>query len=183
MLRILVLLLAFQLTAMADDPVHEFGSWVGVSMGTPTIIGKTKQVSLRVAGVRYSRTILVRPAMAVRYTLDVIPYARLSDPSESATGKGAAPVGFEMRFRPGARIAPLARFAGGFIYFNNDMPRSGGARFNFTAALGGGVRIGLTRSIAIEADYAYHHLSNGYRAEMNPGFDSNLVLIGFSLRR
>jgi hypothetical protein len=133
--------------------------------------------------MRYSRTILERPAIAVRYTLDVIPYARLSDRNESAVGKGAAPLGFEMRFRPGARIAPQARFAGGFIYFNNHMPRSGGARFNFTAALGGGVRIGLTRSIAIEGGYGYHHLSNGYRAEVNPGFDSNLVSIGFSVGR
>ena len=115
--------------------------------------------------------------------VDAFPIVRLTHLSETIGGRGAAPLGFEMRFRPGKRIEPTAALNAGFVYFDTDLPRNGGARFNFTGALGGGVRIHLGRSVGVESSYRYHHLSNGYRAAANPGFDSNLISIGVSIQR
>lgn len=33
---------------------------------------------------------------------------------------------------------------------------------------------------AVSFGYKYQHLSNGYRADDNPGFDSNIFYVGFS---
>ena len=53
------------------------------------------------------------------------------------------------------------------------------------AGNGAGVRVrhdtGTRR--AWTAGYRYQHISNGYRAEVNPGFDSNLFYVGFSIFR
>jgi hypothetical protein len=161
----------------------EFGAWAGASVGSPTLIGKTKPVSLFIAGLRYSRVVAKGPPVTLRYTADLIPIARLTYAAGSISGKGASPIGFEMDLPSLKRVQPLASISGGFIYFDQNVPRDGGARFNFSAAMGAGVRITIGRSIVSEAGYKYHHLSNDYRAAANPGFDSHLLLLGVSLQR
>ena len=180
---ILLIGLCFTIGAagLAAQQRNELGSWIGVSTGTPTLIGKTEHVSLIMTGVRYSRTVLQRPTLTLRYTVDVIPIARLTYPLASVSGKGAAPLGFEISFRPDRRVQPAVVSSGGFIYFDQSLPSDGGARFNFSADLGIGIRIYLGHSIHARGEYKYHHLSNGYRAPANPGFDSNLMSIGLSI--
>jgi Lipid A 3-O-deacylase (PagL) len=162
---------------------HEFGTWAGTSAGTPTLIGTTKPVSLQFIAVRYSRVFIQRSAYSLRYTADFIPFARITEESTTTGGIGAAPIGFEMRFLPGSRLQPGAAISGGFIYFDNDIPSGGGAQFNFTADLGAGLHIHLGRSIGLNTGYKYHHLSNGYRAPLNPGFDSNIFFIGVDFKK
>jgi opacity protein-like surface antigen len=161
----------------------EFGSWAAISAGTPTLIGATRQVSLFLAAVRYSQEVVRRPAFSLRYTADVLPVARMTTSSRTVAGKGAAPVGLEIRFRPSHRLQPSGALSGGFIYFNHEVPEPGGARFNFTADLGAGLHYVLTRFIGMDAGYRYHHLSNAYRASRNPGFDSNLFFAGIQFRK
>jgi hypothetical protein len=158
------------LRAQSDD---EVGIWVGASAGTPTLIGKTEHVSFVVSGVGYSRLFVKRPSFNLRYTIDVLPVARLNHIS----GKGAVPIGFEVSFRPARRVEPAAALNGGFIYFERPIPENGGARFNFLASLGLGVRFRIAGKWGAHAGYKYHHLSNGYRAAFNPGFDSNLLFL------
>jgi hypothetical protein len=162
---------------------HEFGAWAGTSAGTPTLIGITQPVSLRYVAIRYSRVVIQKSAYSLRYTVDFIPFARITEESTTTTGKGAAPIGFEMRFRPGNRVQPGAAISGGFIYFDHDIPSGGGAQFNFSADLGAGLHINLGRSTGLNTGYKYHHLSNGYRAPLNPGFDSNIFFIGVDFRK
>jgi hypothetical protein len=49
--------------------------------------------------------------------------------------------------------------------------------------VGGGVQWKTGARRAWTVGYRYHHVSNGYRADVNPGFDSNLFYIGFSIFR
>ncbi len=54
---------------------------------------------------------------------------------------------------------------------------------NFTGDFGGGVQWKTGARRAWTIGYRYHHVSNGYRADTNPGFDSNLFYVGFSIFR
>jgi hypothetical protein len=162
---------------------QEIGVWAAVSTGTPRLIGTTAKVSLRLDAVRYSRVILQRSGLTLRYTLDFIPYARMSALSQTVTGRGAAPIGFEVRFRQDRRVQPSGMLSGGIINFNHVFPQPGGAQFNFIADFGVGVHVGHGRSFGMDAGYRYHHLSNGNRVPRNPGFDSNLLVVGIQFKK
>ena len=176
----------------------EVGFWGGVSAGpTPTVIGKGEDVRFDLLAVRLTLPILRNPSGALIYTVDVVPFARLSYRSpawvaepgvqRSAHGAGIAPAGIGYRFHTAKNIQPCIGFEGGFLYLNHDVPRETfnnevleGKRFNFTGALNAGLRVHLSDRVAIEGGWKYYHLSNGYRGNWNPGFDSNLWHLGLS---
>ena len=99
------------------------------------------------------------------------------------TGAGLSPVGFQLNFRRRERVQLFAQGSGGFLYFGERIPDERGAQFNFTADFGGGVQWKTGARRAWTVGYRYHHVSNGYRADVNPGFDSNLFYVGFSIFR
>ena len=104
--------------AASGQSRNEFASWFGVSAGTPTLIGKSERVSYTAFAVRYSRTLVQRPAYELRYAVDAIPVARLhylnqDSGLDAVQGRGVSPIGFELGFRPGKRIEPAAAVSGG----------------------------------------------------------------------
>jgi hypothetical protein len=177
----------------------EVGFWGGGSLGSPTLIGATEESRLGLFAFRYARVLSRGENLAFKYTLDV-PFAQLSYPStqtggvpppppsgpatfrerKTITGAGLSPVGFQLNFRRRERAQPFVQASGGFLYFGERVPDARGAQFNFTADFGGGVEVRAGARRAWTFGYRYHHVSNGYRADVNPGFDSNLFYAGFS---
>jgi hypothetical protein len=96
---------------------------------------------------------------------------------------GVSPIGFQVSFRRTKNVQPFIGTSGGFIYFVKAVPDSNGARFNFTADFGGGLQVFNSLHRAITIGYKYHHLSNDNRELANPGFDANLLYVGFSIFR
>jgi hypothetical protein len=177
-----------------ERAADEYGVWGGGSFSGPTLIGSTERTRLGLAAFRYARVLARGENMALKYTLDA-PVASLSFPvfettggltrevRRTITGAGLAPVGFQVNFRRRERVQPFAQASGGFLYFGERVPHAGGAQFNFTGDFGGGVQWKTGARRAWTVGYRYHHVSNGYRADANPGFDSNLFYVGFSIFR
>ena len=178
-----------------ERAAHEYGVWGGGSFGSPTLIGTTERVRLGLVAFRYARVLARGENLALKYTLDAVPVASMSFPvfettagvtrevRKTITGAGLSPVGFQLNFRRRERVQPFAQASGGFLYFGERVPDPRGAQFNFTGDFGGGVQWKTGARRAWTAGYRYHHVSNGYRADFNPGFDSNLFYIGFSIFR
>ena len=178
-----------------ERAANEFGVWGGGSFSSPTVIGKTGGVRLGLVAFRYARVVARGDNLALKYTLDAVPVAAMSFPSfetaagvtrevrKTITGAGLSPVGFQVNFRRRERVQPFAQVSGGFLYFGERVPDVRGAQFNFTGDFGGGVQWKTGARRAWTAGYRYHHVSNGYRADANPGFDSNLFYVGFSIFR
>ena len=178
-----------------EKSANEFGVWGGGSFSSPTLIGKTEGTRLAVLALRYARVLARGDNLALKYTVDAVPVASLSFPvfetfgsaarerRKTITGAGLSPVGFQLNFRRRARVQPFVQTSGGFVYFGERVPEERGARFNFTADFGGGVQWKAGARRAWTAGYRYQHISNGYRAQVNPGFDSNLFYVGFSIFR
>jgi hypothetical protein len=178
-----------------EKAVNEFGFWGGGSFTAPTLIGSTEGVRFGLVGLRYARVLARGDHLALKYTLDAVPLASLSFPSfepepggarrvrRTITGAGLSPVGFQINFRRRERVQPFAQGSGGFLYFGERVPDERGAQFNFTADFGGGVQWKTGARRAWTIGYRYHHVSNGYRAVFNPGFDSNIFYAGFSIFR
>ena len=178
-----------------EKAANEFGVWGGGSLSGPTLIGKTERTRSGLLAFRYARVLARGDNLALKYTLDAVPLAALSFPVFEAsgasfrevrrtiTGAGLAPVGFQLNFRRRERVQPFAQASGGFLYFGERIPTERGAQFNFTADFCGGVQWKTGARRAWTVGYRYHHVSNGYRADVNPGFDSNLFYVGFSIFR
>lgn len=183
-----------------EGSVSEFSVWGGGSFSSPTLIGKTEETRLAILGLRYARLLARGENLALKYTIDAVPVAFLSYPTsdlagtppvgaparerrKTITGAGLSPVGFQLNFRRRERIQPFAQASGGFLYFGERVPDERGAQFNFTADFGGGVQWKTGARRAWTVGYRYQHISNGYRADANPGFDSNLFYVGFSIFR
>ena len=178
-----------------ERAASEYGVWGGGSFSSPTLIGTTERVRLGLVAFRYARIVARGENLAFKYTLDAVPLASISFPSFEATaagvrevrktitGAGLSPVGFQVNFRRRERVQPFAQVSGGFLYFGERVPDARGAQFNFTGDFGGGVQWKTGPRRAWTAGYRYHHVSNGYRADVNPGFDSNLFYVGFSIFR
>jgi hypothetical protein len=178
-----------------EKAANEFGFWGGGSFSSPTLIGTTEGTRLGLVAFRYARVLARGDNLALKYTLDAVPVAALSFPAvepsgaafkgvrKTITGAGLSPVGFQLNFRRRERVQPFAQASGGFLYFGERIPDGRGAQFNFTGDFGGGVQWKTGARRAWTAGYRYHHVSNGYRADINPGFDSNLFYVGFSIFR
>lgn len=178
---------------------NEFGIWGGVSFDATTLIGKTPDAKFGNIGLRYGRVLKTSKTIAFEWTIDVIPVAILSNnrftvvpagagfvvtqTRKSVYGWGAAPIGLKFNFRRNRKVQPFGQATGGFIYFNEQVPLAGAARFNFTYDFSGGVQIVNSNRRAFTIGYKYQHISNGYRASFNPGVDVQMLFAGFSIFR
>ena len=66
------------------------------------------------------------------------------------------------------------------MYFNKRTPNFIGTRFAFTADIGGGLEFKLNNKRTLTLGYKYYHISNGGRGIENPGFDNNLLYVGYT---
>jgi lipid A 3-O-deacylase PagL len=208
-LAVLVVMVAARVSAQSDSPSpsaetegiqkgwNEFGIWGGVSFHSPTLIGKTPDARFGNIGLRYGRVLAASKTVAFEWTIDVIPVAVLSNPRfsivpsgsgfivtssrKSVYAWGAAPIGLKLNFRRDKRVQPFGQATGGFLYFNEDVPVAGAKRFNFTYDFSGGIQIVNGNRRAITIGYKYQHISNGYRSNINPGVDAQMIFLGFSV--
>src|ERR1043165_7072924 len=136
---------------------NEWGVWGGISFDAPTLIGKTPSARFGNVGLPYGRVLAASKTVAFEWTIDAIPISILSNDSftlvpsrsgfcsqkncKSVFGWGAAPIGLKFNFRRNRRVEPFGQATGGFIYFNEQVPITGAARFNFTFDFSGGLQI------------------------------------------
>ena len=177
---------------------NEWGFWGGMSFNSTTLIGKTPDVKFGNIGLRYGRVLKTSKTVAFEWTIDVVPVSVLSNPRPEVTsagpgftitslvrhsvyGFGAAPIGWKFNFRRNRRVQPFAQATGGFLYFNRQAPVDDSSRFNFTFDFSGGVQIVNSNRRAFTIGYKYQHISNGYRANFNPGVDVQMIFAGFSV--
>ncbi len=179
-----------QTTNGIEKRSNEFGIWGSLSFDATTWIGYTPDARFGNIGLRYGRVLAASKSVAFEWTIDAVPVAVLSN-SRVATGGfvqrksvyawGISPIGLKFNFRRNKRVQPFGASTGGFLYFNENVPVPGAARFNFTFDFQGGVQIVNSDHKSFTIGYKYNHISNGYHAPINPGVDVQMVFFGFSI--
>lgn len=184
---------------------RQFSAWVGHSVYTGTILGKLPDGTLTLVGLRYHRLLIPKhdpptpSAVTLTYTADLVPVAAVSFPvgspfrdysterasvkevGFSSFGAGVSPMGLRLGAPLTPRLRPFLAGQVGLLYFWAPLPDERGRRLNFTAGLGVGLQVRVTPYTTLTVGYRYHHLSNGFRGTINPGFDANLLYIGLGL--
>lgn len=186
---------------------NRLGAWIGGSFATGGPIGNIREAQLRLLGLRYERLLVPAPpngptdGPTLTYTADVFPVLHLTIPpeaisippmdTESSTrnqglntyGVGVSPAGLRSTYRVVKRVQPFIAGSASIVYFTESVPSKLGKQLNFTFDLGVGVQIVLTSDLLLTAGYRYHHLSNGFRGQINPGVDANLLHFGVGVSR
>ena len=176
------------LSQTEEQRKNEFSFWGGYSPDSTHLIGTTPDARFGIVGFRYARRFNNNRAVNLKYFVDAIPAAFQSGPEfppfdqprRSSYAWGIAPLGLQVNFRPHKKYQPFVEGSGGFLYFKKRIPNEFGTHFNFTAYAGGGVEIRLDKKRAVSLGYKYFHVSNGYRGIVNPGFDHNVISVGYT---
>jgi len=176
---------------------NEFGFWGGISFHSPTWIGTIEDARFGNIGLRYGRVLAASKSVALEWTIDAVPVAILSNPRlfiiqsgstfavqrtrKTVYAWGVSPLGLKVNFRRDRRVEPFAASTAGFLFFTEDVPVAGAARFNFTFDFQGGVQIVNSNRRSYTIGYKFNHISNGNHSHINPGVDFHMIFFGFSV--
>lgn len=168
--------------ALGDDQLWDFGVWGAEAIGKEDTFG-FGQARITMAGVHIGRVFhRTAPDGGLRrtweYTLDLQPLLLVTRP-QHVYGGGFAPVGVKLNFAPRGRYRPYLEFNGGAMFTQKNVPPGNSSTFNFTAALGPGVMMAVSRTQALSFALRWWHLSNAGIGDYNPSFNTIEFQIGY----
>jgi hypothetical protein len=166
-----------------------------VSYGNFRVFGAAPRCNIWTAGVEYDRHSWGYHLKAqVDYVAEILPFVLLSEPAAAdkwgnpespyqqlVHGVGLSPFGFRFLWRSNKRVKPFLIGKIGVVAFPKKIlsPTASYANFNFQGDFG--LQIGLTERTELRVDpLIYFHVSNGYLAASNPGFDQMGAKFGLS---
>jgi len=187
--------------AAPREPAWQLTPYFGVARHSPAgdFLGSTPDRNHVFAGVHITATVAKRGRWSLAWAPEVVPLLMLSatpkyhvngvdpdsgfpsyavDGSGYVAGVGLSPVGFEGRVAIGKSWRLYAATAAGFVKFTRNAPIPEARAFNYTFEYGGGIELRLRSDWWLRIGYKFHHLSNGFSAEENPGVDANVWLVG-----
>lgn len=191
----------------AFDKKNEFTIWTGFAPDIGSAFGGSRRSSFAEVGFRYTRVLAKNDNMALKYHIDLIPFAAINykrelffrsgptsffailAPSKSYAF-GLTPVGFQLNFNRKKKVQPFLTAEAGLLIFNKPVPDDrtslfpdrAGKNLNFTLAGGGGFEF-LRGSRSYIFGFKFHHISNASTGNINPGFDQNLFWFGYTFKK
>jgi hypothetical protein len=115
------------------------------------------------------------------WALEVVPIFGQFDPDRT-WGVGISPLVWRWNFDRRGSVAPFAEVGGGGLWTNNPLPADT-VSGNFTAHVTFGMRKLTSARRGIVLAYRYDHISNGNRADTNPGVNAHVVYFGWTMVR
>jgi len=95
-------------------------------------------------------------------------------------GEGMSPIGFQWNFLPRHKLQPILLGHGGYMYSTQPIPVASAGSFNFTFDIGAGLELYRNQTRSIRLDYRYHHISDHYTTNVNPGIDNGLLTVTYA---
>jgi hypothetical protein len=195
----------FAVYAQADEPgKNELMVWGGFAPAVRTfdVGGRTWDAQLGMAALRYSHRWNNSSWLNIKYTLDAVPVMVLHYPDtvrtptlvrptgtvpgpivrvkETRYAFGGSPFGLQFNFRPKKKIQPFLGLSLSALIFNKTTPNDLGKRLNFGSEGGAGIEYRLSNKKALTFGYKFYHISNASRGEINPGYDSQMLYLGYT---
>jgi hypothetical protein len=166
-----------------------------ISYGNYDIFGAAARCNIWTVGLEYDRHSWGYFLKAqLDYVVEVLPFVLLSQPTKAdfwgnpqspnqqlVHGLGVSPFGWRMLWRRNRTVKPYLIGKAGAIAFTRKTfsPNSSYANFNFQGDFG--VEFRLNDRVELRVDpVEYFHVSNGYLAASNPGFDQLGAKFGIS---
>ena len=199
--------------ASTDSVKSTYGAWdvvpfMGIAQHSPVgkYWGQTPDIGHRMIGVGFSTRILKLDKFSLSYAPNVVPLLLLTNvPSsigticrtvfgrreceafyqdhQSVFGSTISPLGLSASsaLNPNTRL--IFGAAAGMGFFTHRVPVPNSRKVNVVLEWGGALTHELASGQAVELGYKFHHISNAYTSEHNPGVDANLFYLGWKQSR
>lgn len=95
--------------------------------------------------------------------------------------QGLSPFGSRLNLLPNHRLQPIGSLFAGYMLSSKKIPVDAAGSFNFTFEVGAGLEYFLSSSRSIRFEYQIQHFSNAYTALQNPGVDSGLFKLSYTI--
>ena len=157
-----------------------------VTYGNYRVFGAAPRANIWAAGLEYDRHSWGHFLKAqIDYVVEILPFVILSEPAKAdfwgdpkspdqqlVPGLGLSPFGFRFLWRSNMTVKPFMTGKAGVIAFPKKIlsPAASYANFNFQGDFGVQIRMSDRMDLRLEP-LVYFHVSNGYFAASNPGFD------------
>lgn len=187
---------------------REWGFFAGSFTVHKDLRGESQKAPVVMFGLRYAWTTKNNPSHRLRYYMDFDPLIilnyrqrRLIQTSPTTTaivgdrktvfGVGFTPVGLQFNWRNSKKIQPYIAGGFGVALFNKKFPDNRsplqpdkiGNWFQLMPEFGAGIEIRNSETKSYFIGYKYHHLSNGYTAPLNVGYNTNMIYAGMYFQR
>lgn len=184
----------------APLPRWEVGPYLGVSRHSlaDRYLGAIPDRSHVFFGVQLTANVLRTRRWAFAYAPEIVPLLvvsnnptyrsvstrtggrfRVESGRAPVAGFAISPIGLQAQMRIGERWRPYVGGAAGVVWFTREVPVAESRAFNYTFEFGAGVRWQYRPKESVRIGVKFHHLSNAYTAERNPGLDAAVLLIGY----
>jgi hypothetical protein len=187
-------LIAFAVSAQDEEPgKSELMVWGGYAPAVRTFDtgGRTWDGKMGIGALRYSRRFNNSDWVNLKYTLDasivvlnypdrVVTGTTITPVRETKYAIGLAPIGLQGNFRPRKKLQPFIGLSLGFLPFTETIPNVTGKKLNFSTEGGGGIEYRLANKKAVTFGYKFYHISNASRGIENPGYDAQLLYVGYT---
>ena len=181
-------------SAQDEEPgKNELTVWGGFAPAVRTFgtTGRTWDGKLGIGALRYSHRWNTSDWVNIKYTIDasvvvmnypdkIVTGTTVTPVRETRYGIGLAPIGLQGNFRPRSKLQPFIGMSLGFLPFTETTPNVTGKKLNFTTEGGGGIEYRLANKKAITFGYKFYHISNASRGIENPGYDAQLLYVGYT---
>jgi len=115
------------------------------------------------------------------WAVEIVPIFGQFDP-ERSWGVGIAPLIWRWNFERQGPVAPFAEVGGGGLWTSAPLP-AGTVSGNFTVHVTLGVRKLTSARRGLVMAYRYDHISNGNRADRNPGVNAHVAYLAWTFLR
>ena len=191
---VLLTLFAFCVSAQDEEPgKNELMVWGGFAPAVRTFDtgGRTWDARLGIGALRYSRRWNTSDWVNLKYTIDasfvvmnypdkVVSGTTVTPVRETRYAVGVAPIGLQGNFRPNKKLQPFIGMSLGFLPFNKTTPNVTGKKLNFSTEGGAGIEYRLANKKAVTVGYKFYHISNASRGVENPGYDAQILYVGYT---
>ena len=189
-----IVLIALAVYAQDEEPgKSELMVWGGYAPAVRTFDtgGRTWDGKMGIGALRYSRRFNNSDWVNLKYTLDasvvvlnypdrVVTGTTVTPVRETKYAIGLAPIGLQGNFRPRKKLQPFIGLSLGFLPFTETIPNVTGKKLNFSTEGGGGIEYRLANKKAVTFGYKFYHISNASRGIENPGYDAQLLYVGYT---
>lgn len=187
----------------------EWGFYAGSFTVHRDLKGESQKAPVVLFGIRYAWSMKNNPAHRFRYYMDLNPLiivnyrqkllvqtsptttAVVNGDRKTVFGVGFVPFGLQFNWRNSKKIQPYIAGGMGIAVFNKKFPDNRtplqpdriGNRFQIMPEFGAGIEIRNSETKSYFIGYKYHHMSNGYTAPLNVGYNTNMIYAGVYLQR
>ena len=172
------------------------------SGSTPDLFfgGQAIGIRQRALGIKASTDLLRAGPLHLRYSAQLLPAVFLTGVEHyrslafgdqpvyviggtgAAYGVGFSPIGLDAAVDLGHRVRAQVGAAAGILRFSQHIPTAAGNRTNFSAEWESMLLFNAGADRWLHLGLRWKHISNGFTAFENPGFDNRMIVAGFSTR-